>query len=127
MRPRACCRVGQIVLRSAFMQQPALIDTVQPVLFGTMEEWSMGRTRALRILLACAAAVVMAGGCAFVEKIEQLTIEDIDVAAVRDGEYRGTVRVLPVTARSRFSAGSSRLRVSGSTPCPDPRTRARSS
>lgn len=63
----------------------------------------MGRTRVLRILLACAAAVALAGGCAFVEKIEQLTIDDIDVAAARDGEYLGTVRVLPVTATVRVT------------------------
>ncbi len=63
----------------------------------------MGRTRVVRILLACTAAVVLAGGCAFVEKIEQLTIDDIDVAAVRDGEYTGTVRILPVTAKVRVA------------------------
>lgn len=53
------------------------------------------------ILLACVAAVVLLGGCTFVEKIEQLTIDDVDIGAVRDGEYTGTVRILPVTAKVR--------------------------
>jgi len=57
----------------------------------------------LRILIACAAAVVLAGGCAFAQKIEQLTIDDVDPAAVRDGEYSGTVRILPVTATVRVT------------------------
>ncbi|OHD75319.1 MAG: hypothetical protein A2177_16250 [Spirochaetes bacterium RBG_13_68_11] len=68
-----------------------------------MEEWSVGRTRFVRILLACTAAVVLAGGCTFVEKIEQLAIDDIDLTAVRDGEYTGTVRILPVTAKVRVA------------------------
>lgn len=63
----------------------------------------MGRTRVLRILLACTAAVVLMGGCTFVEKIEQLTIDDVDIAAVGDGEYTGTVRILPVTAKVRVA------------------------
>ncbi len=54
-------------------------------------------------LRACTAAVVLAGGCAFVEKIEQLAIDDIDIAAVRNDEYTGTVRILPVTAKVRVA------------------------
>ena len=61
----------------------------------------MGIIRGLRTLIACVAAVVLLGGCTFVEKIEQLTIGDIDIASVRDGTYTGTVRVLPVTAKVR--------------------------
>jgi uncharacterized protein with FMN-binding domain len=63
----------------------------------------MGGTQGLRVLLACVAVVVLAGGCAFVKKIDQLTIEGIDIAAVRDGEYTATVRVLPVTAKVRVT------------------------
>jgi uncharacterized protein with FMN-binding domain len=63
----------------------------------------MNGTRVLRILIACAAAVVLAGGCAFVKKIEQITIDDVDVATVKDGSYSGTVRILPVTAKVRVT------------------------
>jgi uncharacterized protein with FMN-binding domain len=42
-------------------------------------------------------------GCTFAQKIEQLTIDDIDVASVRDGTYTGTVRILPVTAKVRVT------------------------
>ena len=61
----------------------------------------MAGTRGLRTLIVCVAAVVLVGGCTFVEKIEQLTIDDVDIASVRDGTYTGTVRVLPVTAKVR--------------------------
>jgi uncharacterized protein with FMN-binding domain len=63
----------------------------------------MNGTRALRILIACAAAVVLAGGCAFVEKIGKLTIGDLDITTVKDGSYSGTVRILPVTAKVRVT------------------------
>jgi len=63
----------------------------------------MSRTRWLRILIACIAAVVLAGGCSFVQKIEQLTIDDVDIASVRNGEYTGSVRILPVTAAVRVT------------------------
>lgn len=59
--------------------------------------------RAVRVILACAAAVVLMGGCAFAQKIEQLTIDDVDPATVNDGEYSGTVRILPVTATVRVT------------------------
>jgi uncharacterized protein with FMN-binding domain len=61
----------------------------------------MARTRGLRTLIACVAAVVLLGGCTFVQKIERLTIDDIDTGAVRDGTYTGIVRILPVTAKVR--------------------------
>jgi len=63
----------------------------------------MSRIRWLRILIACIAAVVLAGGCSFVQKIEQLTIDDVDIASVRNGEYTGSVRILPVTAAVRVT------------------------
>jgi uncharacterized protein with FMN-binding domain len=56
-----------------------------------------------RILLAGAAAAVLLAGCGFVKKIERFTIDDVDVATVRDGEYRGVVRILPVTATVRVA------------------------
>lgn len=63
----------------------------------------MSLTRMIRVLLACLAAVVLAVGCAFAQKIEQLAIEDVDVASVRDGVYTGSVRILPVTATVRVT------------------------
>jgi uncharacterized protein with FMN-binding domain len=63
----------------------------------------MKGTRIAGILIACIAVVVLAGGCSFVQKIEQLTIDDIDIASVRDGTYTGTVRILPVTAKVRVT------------------------
>jgi uncharacterized protein with FMN-binding domain len=63
----------------------------------------MRRTRGLRILPACAAACVLLAGCGFARKIEQLAIDDIAVASVRDGTYTGTVRILPVTAKVRVT------------------------
>lgn len=63
----------------------------------------MNIARTLRNLFACSAAVAVLGSCAFAQKIEQLTIDDVDVASVRNGEYTGTVRVLPVTAKVRVT------------------------
>jgi uncharacterized protein with FMN-binding domain len=63
----------------------------------------MNGTRALRILVACAAVAVLAGGCGFEKKIGNLAIDDLDIAAVKDGTYTGTVRILPVTAKVRVT------------------------
>ena len=63
----------------------------------------MNGTRVLRILVACAAVAILAGGCGFEEKIGNLSIGDLDFTAVKDGTYTGTVRVLPVTAKVRVT------------------------
>lgn len=63
----------------------------------------MNVVRALRILVACAAVAVLAGGCGFEEKIGNLAIDDLDIATVKDGTYTGTVRILPVTAKVRVT------------------------
>jgi uncharacterized protein with FMN-binding domain len=63
----------------------------------------MSNARRHRIVIACIAAVVLSGGCSFVQKIEQLTIDDVDIASVKDGEYTGSVRILPVTAKVRVT------------------------
>jgi uncharacterized protein with FMN-binding domain len=62
----------------------------------------MSTLRWVRIMAACAVAILV-GGCTFVQKIEQLTIDDVDIASVRDGEYTGSVRILPVTAKVRVT------------------------
>ena len=70
----------------------------------------MNGTRALRILVACAAVAVLAGGCGFEENIGSLAVGDPDFATVKDGTYTGTVRVLPVTAKVRVSVNRGAVR-----------------
>jgi len=67
------------------------------------QNWGMNIARILRILLACIAAVVVLGSCAFAQKIEQLTVDDVGIASVKSGEYRGSVKILPVTATVRVT------------------------
>jgi uncharacterized protein with FMN-binding domain len=66
------------------------------------ENGIMDRTMRRCIIATCAAAALL-GGCNFPQKIERLTIDNVEIAAVRDGEYTATVRVLPVTARVRVT------------------------
>jgi uncharacterized protein with FMN-binding domain len=68
------------------------------------------RHAAMTILaLACAAALLVLGGCAFVEKIDRLAIENIDPVGVKDGTYEGSVIILPVTAKVRVAVSAGRI------------------
>lgn len=69
----------------------------------------MSRMAALRLCAACAAALLALGGCAFVQKIDSLVIEDVQPAKVRDGTYTATVNILPVTASVRVTVGGGRI------------------
>jgi len=57
-------------------------------------------SRAIGIVaVLCAAAGLGLTGCSDVEEIGSLTVEHIDVSAVRDGCYQGSQRNGPVTAK----------------------------
>ena len=62
-----------------------------------------------RLCAACAAALLALGGCAFVEKIDKLVIEDVQPCRVRDGSYQASVRILPVTASVRVTVSGGRI------------------
>ena len=63
----------------------------------------------IRLAILCAVALATLGGCAFVEKIDKLTIADIDPGLVKDGTYTGSVRILPVTASVRVTVSAGRI------------------
>lgn len=62
-----------------------------------------------KLALACAAALLALGGCAFVEKIEKLTIENIAPVDVKDGTWVGSVIIPPVTAKVRVTVSAGRI------------------
>jgi hypothetical protein len=49
----------------------------------------------------CAAAIVVLGGCAFIQKINKLTIDNVPVQHVKDGSYEGTTAMGPTTSPRR--------------------------
>ena len=69
----------------------------------------MRHTIFIRLAILCALALATLGGCAFVEKIDKLTIADIDPGRVKDGTYTGSVRILPVTASVRVTVSAGRI------------------
>jgi uncharacterized protein with FMN-binding domain len=62
-----------------------------------------------RLIPACVALLVALGGCAFQEKIDNLVVDDIAPALVKDGTYRGVERILPVTASVRVTVSGGRI------------------
>ncbi len=69
----------------------------------------MARLRVPWLSLACAAALVVLGGCAFSQRINSLTIEDVEVGKLSDGTYRGATRIFPVTASVRVTVSAGRI------------------
>jgi uncharacterized protein with FMN-binding domain len=62
-----------------------------------------------RLCAVCAAALLALAGCAFVEKIDGLVIEDVEPSRVRDGTYAAAVNILPVTASVRVTVSGGRI------------------
>jgi uncharacterized protein with FMN-binding domain len=63
----------------------------------------MSRSRRVVLVLLAAALGLSIGGCGALEEIEALTVEDVPVSAVRDGDYAAAENYLPVTAKVRVS------------------------
>jgi uncharacterized protein with FMN-binding domain len=64
--------------------------------------------RASTAVLGALAALSLSG-CQFAEKIDKLTIDDIRPASVKDGEYTGTMNIVPVTASVRVTVKGGRI------------------
>lgn len=58
----------------------------------------MSLARRVSTVVLCSVVALAAGGCTFVQEIDKLTIQDVRPASVKDGEYKGTKNILPVTA-----------------------------
>jgi uncharacterized protein with FMN-binding domain len=69
----------------------------------------MSRSRRAAAVLLIAAAGLAAGGCANLKKIEALTVEDVPVASVKDGDYQAEQDYIPVTAKVRVSVRDGRI------------------
>lgn len=69
----------------------------------------MKKSADAHLMLACAAMVAALGGCAFQEKIDKLVVDNVSPALVRDGTYRGSERILPVTASVRVTVSGGRI------------------
>ena len=69
----------------------------------------MTRLKAIRLALACAAALVLLGGCAFIQKINKLTIDSVALSQVKDGTYEGSTAIFPVSASVRVSVSAGRI------------------
>jgi uncharacterized protein with FMN-binding domain len=72
-------------------------------------ESHMRKRRGIRLSAACAAAVVLLGGCAFVDKINKLVVDNVAVSQVRDGTYDGSESILPVSADVRVTVNGGRI------------------
>jgi uncharacterized protein with FMN-binding domain len=69
----------------------------------------MARSRSAMILAFTAFACLLFTGCKFIEEINNLMIDDIKPAHVKDGEYTGTQNVFPVTATVVVSVKAGRI------------------
>ena len=69
----------------------------------------MGKANVFRLSLACLVALVVLGGCAFVAKINKLTIDNVTVQLVKDGTYEGSENAFPVTASVRVTVSGGRI------------------
>ncbi len=69
----------------------------------------MGKRKGIRLFAACAAAVVILGGCAFVDRINKLVVDNVSVSQVKDGTYEGSESILPVSARVRVVVSAGRI------------------
>jgi len=69
----------------------------------------MGKAKGLRLCLVCAAALVVLGGCAFIEKINKITIDNMALQKVKDGTYEGSQDFSPITASVRVTVSGGRI------------------
>ena len=69
----------------------------------------MKKSKTIRLSLACAGALLALGSCAFVEKINKLTIDNVAVNQVKDGTYEGSEKIVPVTASVRVTVSAGRI------------------
>ena len=69
----------------------------------------MGKSKWLRLFLVYVAALVLLCGCAFVEKINKLTIDNVTVRQVKDGTYEVSENIFPVTASVRVNVSGGRI------------------
>jgi uncharacterized protein with FMN-binding domain len=72
------------------------------------KETQMGRSIGA-LSLVCAVLLVVLGGCAFIGKINKLTVEDVTVHQVKDGTYEGSQDFSPVTASVRVTVSAGRI------------------
>ena len=63
----------------------------------------------LRLALAGVVIFVALGGCAFVQKINKLMIENVPVQQVKDGTYEGSTLIFPVTASVRVTVSGGKI------------------
>ena len=61
------------------------------------------------IIMVCIAALFYFTGCEAIEEIEKLTIEDISIRAVGDGDYKGAQDNFPVTAKVLVTVKDGRI------------------
>jgi uncharacterized protein with FMN-binding domain len=59
--------------------------------------------------LACTAVLLAGSGCAFIAKIDKLTIDDVRPATLSDGNYTGTESIVPVTASVRVTVRDGKI------------------
>lgn len=69
----------------------------------------MSAVRTVAIILVCIAAGFYFTGCEAIEEIEKLTIEDISIHAVGDGDYKGSQDNFPVTAEVLVTVKDGRI------------------
>ena len=61
------------------------------------------------IVLVCTAAGLYFTECTALDRIGELTIEEIAVSAVKDGTYQGSQNNFPVTAKVRVTVNSGKI------------------
>jgi len=69
----------------------------------------MGKSKGFRQVLLCVVTLVLLSGCAFVQKINKLTIDNVSMQQVKDGTYEGTENIFPVTASVRVTMSGGRI------------------
>jgi len=69
----------------------------------------MSRLRRVLIVLSCAVASFSILACKNLEEIEGLTIENIAVSVVKEGDYQGYQNYFPVTAKVLVSVRDGRI------------------
>jgi uncharacterized protein with FMN-binding domain len=69
----------------------------------------MSKARRILIVILCSAAGFYSFACANLKEIDQLTIQDIKVREVKDGEYQASQNNFPVTAKVAVSVKDGRI------------------
>jgi uncharacterized protein with FMN-binding domain len=66
-------------------------------------------TKRILAFLLCAAACLSLGGCAWINAMKRITVEPVDLGAVRDGTYEGSQDFTMVTADVRVTVAGGRI------------------